>query len=99
MKSSVIKRSIIIAGCKTSVSLENEFWGVLKEIAQQRGITMSELITSINADRRGASNLSSALRLFALAHLQNEFLDHLRQTGESDATSRLAQPPSPLIER
>jgi len=65
VKSSVSKRSIIIAGHKTSVSLEDQFWDSLKEIAGQRGMTLGELVAAIDADRKH-TNLSSAIRLFVL---------------------------------
>jgi predicted DNA-binding ribbon-helix-helix protein len=65
VKSSVSTRSIIIAGHKTSVSLEDEFWNSLKEIAGQRGMTLTELVGAIDRDREHA-NLSSAIRLFVL---------------------------------
>jgi predicted DNA-binding ribbon-helix-helix protein len=67
MKSQVIKRSIVIAGHKTSVSLEEAFWRSLKEIARERGTTLSELVASIDSNRRHG-NLSSAIRLFVLDH-------------------------------
>jgi predicted DNA-binding ribbon-helix-helix protein len=63
MKSPVIKRSIVIAGHKTSVSLEDAFWKGLKEISNQRGTTLSKLVASIDSDRRHG-NLSSGIRLF-----------------------------------
>ena len=65
MKSAVVKRSIIIAGHKTSVSLEDAFWSGLKDIAASRNMTLSELVASIDTDRR-QGNLSSAIRLFVL---------------------------------
>ena len=65
MKSSVLKRSIVIAGHKTSVSLEGEFWESLKEIARERGMTLGALVAAIDAKRQHA-NLSSAIRLFVL---------------------------------
>ena len=67
MKSPVVKRSIVIAGHKTSVSLEDAFWSGLKDIAASRNMTLSELVASIDADRR-QGNLSSAIRLFVLDH-------------------------------
>jgi len=67
MKSPVVKRSIVIAGHKTSVSLEDAFWTCLKEIAGSREITLSDLVASIDTDRR-QGNLSSAIRLFVLDH-------------------------------
>jgi predicted DNA-binding ribbon-helix-helix protein len=67
MKSPVVKRSIVIAGHKTSVSLEDAFWKGLKEIATSRGLTMSEMVGTIDS-ARAQGNLSSALRLFVLDH-------------------------------
>jgi predicted DNA-binding ribbon-helix-helix protein len=65
MKSPVVKRSIVIAGHKTSVSLEDAFWKGLKEIAGDRNMTLSDLVATIDTDRR-QGNLSSAIRLFVL---------------------------------
>ena len=65
MKSPVVKRSIVIAGHKTSVSLEDEFWKTLKEIAAGRDMTLSELVAAIDSERQ-LGNLSSAIRLFVL---------------------------------
>jgi predicted DNA-binding ribbon-helix-helix protein len=65
MKSAVIKRSIVIAGHKTSVSLEDAFWSALKEIAGNRHMTLSDLVAAIDTERRHR-NLSSAIRLFVL---------------------------------
>jgi predicted DNA-binding ribbon-helix-helix protein len=65
MKSRISKRSIIIAGHKTSVSLEDEFWDSLKEIAKERSMTLGALVAAIDADRQH-TNLSSAIRLFVL---------------------------------
>jgi predicted DNA-binding ribbon-helix-helix protein len=65
VKSSVIKRSIVIAGHKTSVSLEDAFWKSLKEIAAERNVTLAELVATIDGNRNH-SNLSSAIRLFLL---------------------------------
>jgi len=65
MKSPVVKRSIVIAGHKTSVSLEDAFWQGLKQIAGQRDLTLSDLVATIDTERR-QGNLSSAIRLFVL---------------------------------
>jgi predicted DNA-binding ribbon-helix-helix protein len=67
MKSLVIKRSIVVDGHKTSVSLEQAFWNGLKEIASNRKVTLSELVGSIDSGR-DQGNLSSAIRLFVLDH-------------------------------
>ena len=56
MKSSVSKRSIVIAGHKTSVSLEDEFWNSLKEIAGERGMTLAELVAAIDAKHKQSNS-------------------------------------------
>jgi predicted DNA-binding ribbon-helix-helix protein len=66
-KSLVIKRSIVISGFKTSVSLEDDFWDALKEIARGQHVTLSNLVGSIDSQRE-QGNLSSTLRLFVLNH-------------------------------
>ena len=70
MKSTVVKRSIIINGHKTSVSLEDAFWSDLKEIAHVQGATLSTLVAEIDKTRK-QSNLSSAIRLFVLDQIRN----------------------------
>ena len=71
MKSPVVKRSIVIAGHKTSVSLEDAFWGGLKDIAGSRNMTLSDLVATIDSGRR-QGNLSSAIRLFVLDHYRTQ---------------------------
>ena len=70
MKSPVVKRSIVIAGHKTSVSLEDAFWKGLKDIADDRDVTLSDLVSSIDTERQHG-NLSSAIRLFVLDYYRN----------------------------
>ena len=69
MKSPVAKRSVVVAGHKTSVSLEEAFWDGLKEISESRNKTLSGLISEIDVNRR-ESNLSSAIRLFVLDYFR-----------------------------
>jgi predicted DNA-binding ribbon-helix-helix protein len=69
MKSPIVKRSIVIAGHKTSVSLEEAFWRGLKDIAASRRVTLSDLVAGIHNERQHG-NLSSAIRLFVLNHYQ-----------------------------
>jgi predicted DNA-binding ribbon-helix-helix protein len=66
MKSLIVKRSIIIAGRRTSVSVEDAFWESLKKIAAHRRLTLSALVTVINSERH-YGNLSSAIRLCVLS--------------------------------
>ena len=69
MKSSIVKRSIVLAGHKTSVSLEEPFYRALKDIAATRRVTLSNLVAGINTERENG-NLSSAIRLFVLSYYQ-----------------------------
>jgi predicted DNA-binding ribbon-helix-helix protein len=72
MKSSGIKKhSIVLAGHRTSVSLEDAFWKSLREIARGRGETLSDLLVKIDSNRQSA-NLSSAIRLFVLRYYRDE---------------------------
>ena len=75
MTSALPKRSVVIDGRKTSVSIEDDFWDNLKEIAHQQHKTVSELVAGIDAERkaeRKADNLSSAIRLFVLEYDQDD---------------------------
>src|SRR5205809_6641496 len=85
MKSLIVKRSIIIDGHKTSVSLEDAFWQAAKEIALLRGTTLSNIISSIDAGRE-SRNLSSNIRLFVL--------DFYHSQLNKEATART---PSPML--
>ena len=71
MKSLIIKRSVIVGGHKTSISLEDAFWSGLKEIAQAQGATLAQTVTEIDTTRQ-QNNLSSAIRLFVLGHMRDE---------------------------
>ncbi len=65
----VVKRSISIAGHRTSISLEEPFWEELRSIAARRGVSVQRLVGEIDATRMG-ENLSSALRVFVLTELR-----------------------------
>jgi predicted DNA-binding ribbon-helix-helix protein len=65
-----LKRSIRVAGHRTSLSLEPQFWNALKELAKAKAMSVSSLIGEIDRGR-GNANLSSAIRIFIL----NEALD------------------------
>ena len=71
MQSVIVKRSIVLAGHKTSVSLEDPFWTSLKDIAHGQRLSLSELVGAIDA-RRQDGNLSSAIRLFVLDHYRGQ---------------------------
>ena len=67
MKSSIVKRSVVIGGHKTSISLEEPFWAALKQIAHAQHMTLSALVAQID-ETREQSNLSSEIRVFVLRH-------------------------------
>jgi predicted DNA-binding ribbon-helix-helix protein len=75
MRTPIIKRSIVVAGHKTSVSLEDPFWDGLKEIGGSQEMTLSEVVGDINALRL-SGNLSSAIRVFVLGHFQGQMADN-----------------------
>jgi predicted DNA-binding ribbon-helix-helix protein len=83
MASTIIKRSVIVEGHKTSISLEDAFWSSLKEIAASQRVGISELVANIHRNRRH-SNLSSAIRLFVLDHYQAKAVAQ-SQTAKSHA--------------
>lgn len=91
MKSPVVKRSIVIAGHKTSVSLEDAFWQGLKQIASGRGMTLSDLVATIDHDR-SQGNLSSAIRLFVLDHYRSRSNGAVGGEGSGEAKSSKDNP-------
>ena len=84
MKSPVVKRSIVVAGHKTSVSLEEAFWHGMKEISGLHNKTLSEQVGEIDSNRT-QGNLSSAIRLFVLDYFKS-------RAGYSEQE---AKPPAP----
>jgi predicted DNA-binding ribbon-helix-helix protein len=81
MKSSLVaKHGVVIAGHRTSISVEDAFWKGLKEIAADRNMTLSDLVTTINSKRKH-NNLSSAIRLFVLDHYRRQAVPLLRKRG------------------
>ena len=73
MQSGIVKRSIVIAGHKTSVSLEDEFWNGLKEISRDQSMTLSAIVAGLDSHRR-SGNLSSAIRLYVLDHYRAQMV-------------------------
>jgi predicted DNA-binding ribbon-helix-helix protein len=82
MRSPVAKRSIVLCGHKTSVSLEDAFWKELKQIANARDMTSSDLVEVIDAERQHG-NLSSAIRLFVLDHYRQHITAAQAARGKS----------------
>jgi len=68
----VRKRSVTLAGHRTSLSLENEFWQALKAAARADGLSLNTLIARIDRERSG--NLSSAVRVYLLKRAQQRSL-------------------------
>lgn len=96
MKSLVTKRSIVIAGHKTSVSLEDAFWDELRSFAEQQRMTLSSVVNDIDTKRDGG-NLSSAIRLFVLERARARAMEVSAQcqkgqtAAKNDATTGVAQ--------
>ncbi len=67
--SEIKKRSVVLAGHRTSVSLENAFWEALRDMAVEAGISVNALVSRIDAERSG--NLSSAIRTHVLLHYRH----------------------------
>jgi predicted DNA-binding ribbon-helix-helix protein len=88
MKSSIAKRSVVIGGHKTSVSLEEPFWQAVRDITDTRAITVSELLREIDQARVNA-NLSSAVRVFVL--------DQFRQRAEAARDPQHGKITSPTL--
>jgi predicted DNA-binding ribbon-helix-helix protein len=76
----VLKRSVSIAGHRTSISLEEPFWEGLREVAEREKRSVQSLIGRIDAER-GEQNLSSAIRVFVLNDLQNRLEAADQRTG------------------
>ena len=68
MDSGIVKRSVLIKGRKTSVSLEDAFWNALCSIAAERQVSTPTLLADIEINR-GNANLSSAVRQFVINYL------------------------------
>jgi predicted DNA-binding ribbon-helix-helix protein len=80
------KRSVVITGHRTSVSLENAFWDALKVIAGRKSFTVNQLVTEIDKQRNG--NLSSAIRVYVLTSLQSDLANALG-AGQGSTTEPL----------
>lgn len=85
MKSLVTKRSIVIAGHKTSISLEDAFWEELKRFAERQRMTLSSVVNDIDT-RRDGGNLSSAIRLFVLERARARAKEMSAQCQKTPAT-------------
>jgi predicted DNA-binding ribbon-helix-helix protein len=97
MKSPVIKHSVILNGHKTSVSLEDQFWDGLREIAARENIGVSGLVERIDHGRTG-HNLSSAIRVFVLAHFRAR--TNQQELPGNQANREVSAPPAiaPVLE-
>jgi predicted DNA-binding ribbon-helix-helix protein len=69
-KSTIVKRSIMIGGHQTSITLEDDFWIALREISEAQGVRVSELVATIDHDREHV-NLCSAIRLYVLDYYRS----------------------------
>ena len=83
MQSAVVKRSIVISGHKTSVSIEDPFWHCLKEIGRSERKALSALVAGIDGGRQKNSNLSSAIRLFVLDRFSQAGIGRVHRRSRS----------------
>jgi predicted DNA-binding ribbon-helix-helix protein len=90
MKSAIAKRSVMIDGHKTSVSLEAPFWNGLKEIAHAEQETLSKLVAKIDETRRHG-NLSSAIRLYVLDRVRTNGMLRIEGVNNEPAPWRTSQ--------
>ena len=90
-KSAVVKRSISINSHRTSVSLENEFWRGLHEIADNEHITVPTLVERIDRNR-DTCNLSSAIRVYVFNHFRRERGQHIALSDFANEPMCLAGP-------
>src|SRR5258708_23708504 len=95
MKSPVVKRSIVVAGHKTSGSLEEAFWNGMKEISGLRNMTLSELVGEIDSNRQ-QGNLSSAIRLFVLDYFKSRALTSAQHQASPPSYPARQNPPGPF---
>ncbi|CAA7628007.1 conserved hypothetical protein [Candidatus Terasakiella magnetica] len=68
MSGDIRKRSVVIAGHATSITLEAPFWDELREMAEARGLSLNQMVAEIDQGRSG--NLSSAIRVFVLSEIK-----------------------------
>jgi len=87
MKSAIVKRSIMIAGHRTSISLEDAFWKGLKEIAAKHDTSVQNVVAAVHGGRH-RGNLSSTLRLFVLEYYRTDnckMSERRREAGNRSA--------------
>jgi predicted DNA-binding ribbon-helix-helix protein len=96
MKSAIVKRSIVLDGHKTSVSLESEFWDGLRAIADMRNTKLSTLVRQIDVERHNA-NLSSAIRVFVFNQLRTHGAG--KQASTQDRSAPALQPTESALVR
>ncbi len=85
MVSTIVKRSVLVQGHKTSISLEQPFWNGLKDIAASRRQPLTAVLQRVDLDRQDNSNLSSAVRLFVLEH----YRDQVQSAAKPESSARL----------
>jgi hypothetical protein len=83
MKSQVIKRSVVIDGHKTSISLEDAFWSSLKAIAQAQGATVAQTVTTIDGTRKQAICRPRSVYLYSTASALDKWASRSRRSGRT----------------
>jgi predicted DNA-binding ribbon-helix-helix protein len=83
MKSAIVKRSVVLNGHKTSVSLENEFWEGLRDIGDAKDAKLSDLVRQVDRERSNG-NLSSAIRVFVLGYFRTKHPDAAQRVEQAE---------------
>jgi predicted DNA-binding ribbon-helix-helix protein len=91
MQTSLVNRSIRIAGRNTSIALEREFWDALREIAGRRDVTVPALLAVIDSQQRRGP-LSSAVRLFVLGFYRDQILEQERRNRTRQSLAKATTP-------
>jgi predicted DNA-binding ribbon-helix-helix protein len=73
----VIRKSMFVAGTRTSVMIEGDFWEYLEQLAAERRVSLAALVNEVAAAMPPGRGLASALRVFALA----EARQRIRSSG------------------
>jgi len=90
MNSAVKKRSVVLHGHRTSVSLEDDFWVALNDIAAEKGVSVPSLIEHVDSEQEHV-NLSSALRVFVFRHYSNAWQETRVRTDERNLATNDTQ--------
>ncbi len=85
MPTTVKKRSVVVGGHRTSISLEQAFWEALQQVAASEGKTINQMVSDIDSARSG--NLSSAIRVWVLDRAKEGLLQPTGTAARADLSA------------